>query len=93
MAALAGEDGILDIDSISHYFTSDPSLGGSGDISETLMFGDCSVGTSVIRVFSLTNHSTTDTIRFRFEDHPNVKFSPNLGHVQPGRILRPLKYC
>ena len=85
MAALAGDDGVLDTEDISQYFTADPSHGGSGGICETLMFGDSPVGVPVTRIFSLTNHSTSDTLRFRFEDHPNVKFSPTIGHVHAGK--------
>ena len=92
MATLAGDDGVLDTDSISQYFISDPSQGGSGDISETLMFGDCGVGETVTRTFLLTNHSTTDPLRFRFEEHANVCFVPAVGHVQPGKLKKGFKF-
>ena len=30
----------------------------------------------------MTNHSTTEAIRFQWPDHPQLKFSPQVGHLQ-----------
>ena len=85
MATLAGEDGVLDVDVISQQFASDTTATGTTSISEALIFGDCEVGVPSTRTFSLTNHTTADVMKFAFEDNPNVKFVPALGHLQPGK--------
>ncbi len=33
----------------------------------------------------MTNHSKTDSVRFVWPDHPQLKFSPTIGHLHPGR--------
>ncbi len=32
----------------------------------------------------MTNHSSTDNVRFSWPDHPNLTFSPKVGHLLHG---------
>lgn len=88
MAALASEDGVIDTDVLPQQLTADQSAGGTGVRGESLLFGDCDVGVSKDRTFTLSNHSSTDSVRFQWGEHENVKFSPNVGHLHPGQLRR-----
>lgn len=46
-------------------------------------FGDCAVGASRQLSFTLTNHSTSDPVRFTWSPPPEIMFSPCVGHLQP----------
>ncbi|XP_076808093.1 hydrocephalus-inducing protein homolog isoform X2 [Clavelina lepadiformis] len=84
MAALAGEDGVIDTDVLPQRLISDPSDGGTGIRGETLFFGEGDVGVPKDRTFTLSNHSGSDTVRFLWNQHLNLKFVPTAGHLHPG---------
>ena len=46
-------------------------------------FGDCAVRASRQLSFTLTNHSTSDPVRFTWSPPPEITFSPCVGHLQP----------
>lgn len=46
-----------------------------------IRFGDCFINEPRTLSFSMTNHSKTDAIRFQWPDHPQLKFSPQIGHL------------
>ncbi|XP_053402100.1 hydrocephalus-inducing protein homolog isoform X11 [Mercenaria mercenaria] len=46
-----------------------------------IRFGDCFINEPRTLSFSMTNHSKTDAIRFQWPDHPQLKFSPTVGHL------------
>ena len=46
-------------------------------------FGDCAVGVSRQLSFTLTNHSSSDPVRFTWSPPPEITFSPCTGHLQP----------
>ena len=52
--------------------------------SNLIQFGDCHVTEPRQLSFTMRNHSATDTVRFQWPDHPQVKFSPTVGHVHHG---------
>jgi len=87
MAELAEEEGIVDTDMLAQQLTVDPANGGSGVRGERLTFGDCEVGVAMDRIFSMTNHSPGDPVRFQWSEHPNVTFIPTSGHLHPGKVV------
>ncbi|KAK3085440.1 hypothetical protein FSP39_003318 [Pinctada imbricata] len=48
-----------------------------------IRFGDCFINEPRTLSFTMTNHSKTDTVRFAWPDHPQLKFSPQIGHLHP----------
>eukprot|EP00731_Ephydatia_muelleri_P026704 Em0018g804a len=48
-----------------------------------LQFGGCPVGESKQLSFVLSNHSTSQAIRFQFPSLPGLSFSPCVGHLHP----------
>lgn len=53
--------------------------------SNHIRFGDCFINEPRILSFSMTNQSKTDCIRFSWPDHPQLKFSPQAGHLHAGK--------
>ena len=53
--------------------------------SNHIKFGDCSINEPHTMTFTMTNHSTTDCVRFSWPEHPQLTFSPALGHLHPNR--------
>ncbi|KAI1889973.1 hypothetical protein AGOR_G00168420 [Albula goreensis] len=50
--------------------------------ADLLHFGDCHVGRSYQETFTLTNHSSSEVLRFEWPpDSPQVMFSPRVGHL------------
>lgn len=49
-----------------------------------IKFNDCPVGIPKQLSFTLTNHSTTDPVRFTWNPPPEITFSPCTGHLLPG---------
>ena len=48
-----------------------------------IRFGDCFINEPRTLSFSLRNHSKTDCLRFAWPEHPQLKFSPQIGHLHP----------
>lgn len=48
-----------------------------------IRFGDCFINEPRTLSFSMRNHSKTDCLRFAWPDHPQLKFSPQVGHLHP----------
>ncbi|KAL3860158.1 hypothetical protein ACJMK2_010318 [Sinanodonta woodiana] len=46
-----------------------------------ISFGDCYINEPRTLTFAMTNHSKTDSIRFQWSDHPQLKFIPQVGHL------------
>ena len=74
----------LQCDSIECLFNIKPSLVSAAK-PNLINFGDCFVNEPRTLTFSLTNHSKTDSVRFVWPEHPQLKFSPTVGHIHPGR--------
>ncbi|XP_015258081.1 PREDICTED: hydrocephalus-inducing protein homolog [Cyprinodon variegatus] len=54
-------------------------VGGCYDI---IHFGDCHVGRTYQESFTMTNHSSSQVVRFEWPpSEPNVTFSPQIGHL------------
>ncbi|KAM4554444.1 hydrocephalus-inducing protein homolog [Fundulus diaphanus] len=52
---------------------------------ETLHFGDCHMDCIYQESFTLTNHSSSQVVRFQWpHGGPNVTFSPQVGHLHAG---------
>ena len=49
-----------------------------------IRFGDCYITEPRTLTFSMTNHSKTDSVRFQWPDHEQLKFSPQVGHLHAG---------
>jgi len=47
-------------------------------------FGDCAIGVPKQLSFTLTNHSSTDLVRFSWTPPPEITLSPCIGHLNPG---------
>ena len=60
---------------ILHFPAAKPNL---------ISFGDCYVNEPRTLTFCLTNHSRTDSVRFVWPEHPQLRFSPTIGHIHPG---------
>ncbi|XP_038153742.1 hydrocephalus-inducing protein homolog [Cyprinodon tularosa] len=57
-------------------------VGGCYDI---VHFGDCHVGRTYQESFTMTNHSSSQVVRFEWPpSEPNVTFSPQIGHLHSG---------
>nr|XP_057932234.1 hydrocephalus-inducing protein homolog isoform X2 [Doryrhamphus excisus] len=55
------------------------------DNYELLNFGDCDVDCPVQKSFTMTNHSSSEVVRFEWPfDDPNVIISPQVGHLHAG---------
>lgn len=52
--------------------------------SNLIKFGDSAIGESKTLSFTMTNHSTTDCIKFVWPEHTALKFAPNTGHIHSG---------
>ncbi|KAG7468631.1 hypothetical protein MATL_G00145140 [Megalops atlanticus] len=53
--------------------------------SDLLNFGDCHVATPYQETLTLTNHSSSEVLRFEWpSDGPQVRFSPRVGHLHAG---------
>ncbi len=46
--------------------------------SNHIAFGDCGINEPRTLSFSLTNHSSTDCVRFQWPSHSQLKFSPEV---------------
>ena len=46
-----------------------------------MKFGDCFISEAKSLSCTLANHSQSDNIRFAWPDHPQLKFSPQVGHL------------
>ncbi|XP_035827636.1 hydrocephalus-inducing protein [Aplysia californica] len=46
-----------------------------------MQFGDCYINETRTLNLTMTNHSKTDCVRFKWPDHPQLKFSPQMGHL------------
>ncbi|MEQ2241802.1 hypothetical protein ILYODFUR_029088 [Ilyodon furcidens] len=52
---------------------------------EMLNFGDCHVDCKYQESFTMTNHSSSQVVRFEWPpSEPNVTFSPKVGHIHAG---------
>ncbi|XP_026221932.1 hydrocephalus-inducing protein homolog [Anabas testudineus] len=52
---------------------------------EVLNFGDCHVNCSYQESFTMTNHSSSQVVRFEWPPAgPNISFSPQVGHLHAG---------
>nr|XP_032813560.1 hydrocephalus-inducing protein homolog isoform X3 [Petromyzon marinus] len=50
--------------------------------AEHLNFGDCHIGRPYQLTFTMSNHSTSEAVRFEWPfDLPQLKFSPQVGHL------------
>ncbi|XP_033625714.1 hydrocephalus-inducing protein homolog [Asterias rubens] len=52
--------------------------------SNHIHFGHCHIGESYQLTFTMTNHNATDTVRFQWPEHPQLKFCPSVGHLHGG---------
>ncbi|XP_071959113.1 hydrocephalus-inducing protein homolog isoform X2 [Antedon mediterranea] len=52
--------------------------------SNLIHFRDCHIGEQRQLTFTMTNHSKTDTVRFQWPEHPQLKFLPAVGHLHAG---------
>jgi hydrocephalus-inducing protein len=48
-----------------------------------IRFGDCLINEPRTLTFCMTNHSAVDCVRFVWPEHPQLKFSPQVGHLHP----------
>ncbi|XP_069696767.1 hydrocephalus-inducing protein-like [Periplaneta americana] len=48
-----------------------------------LDYGFCYIDKMKKRCFRIINHSDVDTYRFEWESHPNILFTPTVGHILP----------
>lgn len=48
-----------------------------------MRFGNCFIGESKTLTCTLANHSAVDSFRFVWPDRPQLKFSPQVGHLLP----------
>ena len=44
-----------------------------------MTFGDCYINEGRSLTLSMTNHSKTDCVRFSWPEHPQLRFSPQVG--------------
>ena len=51
--------------------------------SNHIQFGDCFINEPRTLSLTMANHSKTDCVRFQWPDHPQLKFSPQAGHLHP----------
>ncbi|NXD28532.1 HYDIN protein, partial [Spelaeornis formosus] len=49
-----------------------------------IQFGDCRVGRSCHKTFTITNHTCTNVMRFEWEADAPFQFTPKVGHLPPG---------
>jgi hydrocephalus-inducing protein len=52
--------------------------------NNSIHFGDVHIGEPRVLTFSMTNHSAGDCIRFQWPENPDLKFSPQIGHLHAG---------
>ncbi|CAF0784494.1 unnamed protein product [Didymodactylos carnosus] len=50
-------------------------------LSNLINFGDVHLNDSRQILFSITNHNSKDSIRFEWPEHPQLTFSPRIGHL------------
>lgn len=56
-----------------------------GDSRDELMLGDTVLGKSVSHIITLVNHTDAKHFRFKWPDHPQLKFVPAIGHLHAGK--------
>ncbi|KAJ8272065.1 hypothetical protein COCON_G00109240 [Conger conger] len=85
VVCLAGE-GYCDIITLDNLGSRPRQEQDSEDLSSDLLnFGDCHVGRAYQETFTLTNHSSSEVLRFEWPaDIPQVRFSPQAGHLHAG---------
>ncbi|KAK7505819.1 hypothetical protein BaRGS_00003090 [Batillaria attramentaria] len=49
-----------------------------------MKFGDCYINEARSLALTMTNHSKTDCVRFSWPEHPQLRFSPQVGHLHAG---------
>ncbi|XP_064641495.1 hydrocephalus-inducing protein-like isoform X2 [Lineus longissimus] len=88
-----GYEDDISLDNIHSLFTaSDPEKleGNMADEdveaakNNSVHFGDVHIGEPRVLTFSLSNHSVGDCVRFQWPEHPELKFSPQTGHLHAG---------
>ncbi len=50
-----------------------------------LHFGDVAVGEARVLTFSMSNHARDSSVRFVWPELPELRVSPAVGHIHPGR--------
>ncbi|XP_070194710.1 hydrocephalus-inducing protein homolog isoform X4 [Littorina saxatilis] len=49
-----------------------------------MRFGDCYINEGRTLTLTMTNHSKSDCVRFCWPEHPQLRFSPQVGHLHGG---------
>ncbi|XP_052816168.1 hydrocephalus-inducing protein homolog isoform X2 [Mya arenaria] len=49
-----------------------------------IRYGDCFINEPRTLTFSMTNHSRSDSIRFQWPEHAQLRFTPTVGHLHAG---------
>lgn len=84
VTTFANKSCVVDIDTLRRELTTSTENGGTGLRGELLDFGDCDVGKSKQKTFTLMNHSSRDCYRFKWGNTNAITFRPTLGHLHPG---------
>ncbi|KAM6936867.1 hydrocephalus-inducing protein homolog [Xenentodon cancila] len=76
---------LVSLDNISSSLQIDDQYYENEGNYEVLQFGDCHIGCLYQESFTMTNHSSTQAVRFEWPPSgPCVVFSPQLGHLHAG---------